>query len=125
MHHCDNCNWEGPTSDLKWVYPSIPRLLARMDPGGKCPSGECPGCEALCYEGGTMRKEKRKARYVMDLCFEVELDEAELDKALFGPSKGAIRNALEQRVRDIFKEASWAEAFGIVDKYCADESPEL
>lgn len=43
---CDNCDWNGP--DKKLITP-IPDLEQRIEPGGEVPSGECPGCGALCY----------------------------------------------------------------------------
>ena len=82
----------------------------------------------------------RKSRYVIDLCFEVELENLPDERVLL-ENREAIREALEQRVRDIFRsyteypigsginhtgrvfrqDGEWAEAFGIVDKYCLEE----
>lgn len=45
IHKCDNC---GST----WVSSSllpIKDLSQRVDDNGPMPSGECPGCHALCY----------------------------------------------------------------------------
>jgi len=47
---CDNC-WalfkgEGK---LARVFPDIPGLLSRIEPGGMVPAGECPDCGALVY----------------------------------------------------------------------------
>ena len=47
---CPNCDWEGTTAEMKRVYPDIPDLSQRMDPGEECPAGECPKCGALCHE---------------------------------------------------------------------------
>ena len=44
---CGNCQWQGlPTV----VFPDIPDLMQRIEPGGTVPSGECPQCGALCYK---------------------------------------------------------------------------
>lgn len=43
---CGNCNWVGEPAT---VFPDIPDLLQRVEPGGEVPSGECPKCGALCY----------------------------------------------------------------------------
>jgi hypothetical protein len=50
MYVCDNCEneYEGD-EDLKRVFPDIPGLLQRLDPGGTVPAGECPECGALVY----------------------------------------------------------------------------
>ena len=49
---CDNC-WAlfKGTGKLARVFPDIPRLLSRIEPGGIVPSGECPDCGALVYRG--------------------------------------------------------------------------
>lgn len=49
---CDNCDKEfkveGDTA-LQHVFPDIPGLLERLEPGGEVPSAECPNCGALVY----------------------------------------------------------------------------
>lgn len=47
---CPNCDWAGTSAEMKRVYPDIPDLAERMDPGEECPVGECPKCGALCHE---------------------------------------------------------------------------
>lgn len=47
---CPNCDWTGTAAEMKRVYPDIPDLSQRMDPGEECPVGECPKCGALCHE---------------------------------------------------------------------------
>jgi hypothetical protein len=49
---CDNCSRHyRSVKSLKRVYPDIPDLLQRLDPGGVVPAGECPTCGALVYRG--------------------------------------------------------------------------
>ena len=47
---CDNC-WAlfKGAGKLATVFPDIPRLLERIEPGGTVPVGECPDCGALVY----------------------------------------------------------------------------
>ena len=47
---CDNC-WAlfKDEGKLATVFPDIPRLLERIEPGGTVPVGECPDCGALVY----------------------------------------------------------------------------
>ena len=47
---CDNC-WAlfKGTGKLVRVFPDIPGLLERIEPGGIVPAGECPDCGALVY----------------------------------------------------------------------------
>ena len=47
---CDNC-WAffKGTDKLARVFPDIPDLLSRIEPGGVVPAGECPDCGALVY----------------------------------------------------------------------------
>ena len=47
---CDNC-WAlfKGTGKLARVFPDIPGLLSRLEPGGIVPAGECPDCGALVY----------------------------------------------------------------------------
>jgi len=47
---CDNC-WAlfKGTGKLARVFPDIPGLLERIEPGGIVPAGECPDCGALVY----------------------------------------------------------------------------
>ena len=47
---CDNC-WAlfRNTGSLASVFPEIPDLLSRIEPGGVVPAGECPDCGALVY----------------------------------------------------------------------------
>ena len=47
---CDNCATVfAVESELDHVFPDIPDLVNRLDPGGTVPSGECPHCGALIY----------------------------------------------------------------------------
>jgi len=47
---CDNCGRTyRDAKALKHVFPAIPDLLRRIEPGGMVPCGECPHCEALVY----------------------------------------------------------------------------
>lgn len=39
-------------NELVHVFPDIPDLLARLDPGGTVPAGECVKCGALVYREG-------------------------------------------------------------------------
>ena len=56
MLKCDNCGKTYDDEDqLKHVYPDIPGLLLRLEPGGIVPTGECPACGALVYSATTMR----------------------------------------------------------------------
>ncbi len=47
---CDNCRalFKGE-GKLATVFPDIPDLLSRIEPGGMVPAGECPDCGALVY----------------------------------------------------------------------------
>jgi hypothetical protein len=48
---CDNCDATyADVSELASVFPDIPDLLARIEPGGTVPDGECPNCGCLVYE---------------------------------------------------------------------------
>ena len=48
---CDNCSRTyADESELARVFPDIPDLLARIEPGGTVPHGECPNCGCLVYE---------------------------------------------------------------------------
>ena len=49
MFKCDNCAREFQPRELNHVFPDIPDLLTRVEPGGTVPAGECPGCGALVY----------------------------------------------------------------------------
>jgi hypothetical protein len=49
LHICDNCESLFGTDDLMNIFPGIPSLSERLDPGGTVPSGECPDCGALVY----------------------------------------------------------------------------
>jgi len=50
MFKCDNCGKRYVRADqLRHVFPDIPDLLQRLDPGGTVPAGECPACGALVY----------------------------------------------------------------------------
>ena len=50
MFKCDNCDIRYEREDqLRHVFPNIPNLLQRLDPGGTVPAGECPDCGALVY----------------------------------------------------------------------------
>ena len=47
---CDNCGKRYEREEqLRHVFPDIPDLLDRLDPGGTVPAGECPACGALVY----------------------------------------------------------------------------
>ena len=47
---CDNCGRAFSASDeLEHVFPDIPDLLNRLDPGGTVPNGTCPECGSLVY----------------------------------------------------------------------------
>lgn len=47
---CDNCGRTyAAEGELACVFPDIPDLLARIEPGGTVPHGECPDCGALVY----------------------------------------------------------------------------
>jgi len=50
MYVCDNCGQRYDHEDqLKHVFPDIPDLAQRLEPGGVVPAGECPACGALAY----------------------------------------------------------------------------
>ncbi len=50
MFECDNCGKRYEQIDeLRCVFPNIPGLLERIEPGGMVPTGECPWCGALVY----------------------------------------------------------------------------
>ena len=50
MYVCDNCGRRYEREqDLTFVFPNIPGLLERLDPGGTVPAGECPDCGMLVY----------------------------------------------------------------------------
>jgi hypothetical protein len=50
MFKCDNCGKRYEREEqLKYVFPDIPGLAERLDPGGTVPSGECSACGALVY----------------------------------------------------------------------------
>ena len=52
MLTCDNCSRRyRSVKSLKLVFPDIPDLLQRIEPGGEVPAGECPKCGALVYRG--------------------------------------------------------------------------
>lgn len=46
---CDNCEWEGPQTELRCQLEDIPDLAQRLDVGSEVPAGECPKCGALAY----------------------------------------------------------------------------
>ena len=47
---CDNCGRAfSAENELDHVFPDIPDLVSRLDPGGTVPSGQCPRCGALIY----------------------------------------------------------------------------
>lgn len=52
MVRCDNCGKAWREDQLRRVFPDIPDLLQRIEPGGTVPAGECPDCGALVYELG-------------------------------------------------------------------------
>jgi hypothetical protein len=48
---CDNCDATyAAEEELACVFPDIADLLARIEPGGSVPHGECPQCHCLVYE---------------------------------------------------------------------------
>jgi hypothetical protein len=48
---CDNCGRTyAAEGELACVFPDIPDLLARIEPGGTVPHGECPNCGRLVYD---------------------------------------------------------------------------
>ena len=47
---CDNCDWTYESADeLYVVWPNIPDLGERLEPGGIVPAGMCNICGALVY----------------------------------------------------------------------------
>jgi predicted RNA-binding Zn-ribbon protein involved in translation (DUF1610 family) len=56
---CDNCGnvLTDESKELKHVFPDIPDLIARLDPGGLVPYAECPRCGALMYRDAPSREE--------------------------------------------------------------------
>ena len=47
---CDNCGTAfSAENELDHVFPNIPDLVSRLDPGGIVPSGTCPACGSLVY----------------------------------------------------------------------------
>jgi hypothetical protein len=56
MLKCDNCRriFERE-NQLRHVFPNIPGLLERMEPGGVVPAGECLYCHALVYPVNPVR----------------------------------------------------------------------
>lgn len=47
---CDNCGrMFTDTAKFRHVFPDIPDLLVRIEPGGTVPCAECPDCGALVY----------------------------------------------------------------------------
>ena len=48
-HVCGNCGLWLMSDALKHVWPDIPGLTERTEPGNEIPSGECPDCGALTY----------------------------------------------------------------------------
>ncbi len=47
---CDNCDWEGETSDQGFtILEGCINLAERLDPGGEVPAGDCPECRCFCY----------------------------------------------------------------------------
>ena len=56
MLKCDNCGKTYAGEDeLTYVFPDIPGLLLRLEPGCMVPAGECPACEALVYPVAMIR----------------------------------------------------------------------
>ncbi|GMU20576.1 MAG: hypothetical protein AMXMBFR13_06730 [Phycisphaerae bacterium] len=53
---CDNCGHVWQQNELKEAKD----LGQRVDPGGPIPSGECPGCGALCYPTHDLRTGERR-----------------------------------------------------------------
>jgi hypothetical protein len=50
MLRCDNCQQLfDHTKHLAHLFPNIPDMLQRLDPGGTVPAGDCPACGALVY----------------------------------------------------------------------------
>jgi len=53
MFECDNCSKQFVSTDeLERVFPDIPDLAQRLDPGGIVPAGECTDCGTLVYPVG-------------------------------------------------------------------------
>jgi len=48
-HACDNCGRVWKTEDLASIFPDIPDMTERLEPGNEIPSGECPHCHCLTY----------------------------------------------------------------------------
>jgi hypothetical protein len=48
-HKCDNCSRILSSEQLKHLWPNIPDLTLRIEPGNIVPSGECPHCGCLTY----------------------------------------------------------------------------
>lgn len=47
--HCDNCERDLPDSALAFIWPNIPDITKRMEPGEFVPYGECGQCGALTH----------------------------------------------------------------------------
>lgn len=48
ISRCQNCDWEGPNTELGCSIEEVPHLFERVSPGEPMPTGECPVCGALC-----------------------------------------------------------------------------
>ena len=48
-YECGNCGRYFKEDQLVHVFPDIPDLAQRVEPGGVVPAGECPECGALAY----------------------------------------------------------------------------
>jgi len=82
-HQCDNCGHEFSERELQELgklFPEIPDLLQRIEPGGIVPSGECPNCKSLCYPMDNRFVPKAFETALSDIVREYdELDEMSAD----------------------------------------------
>jgi len=61
MWKCSNCEKTGDIADIEYKFPNIPDLLARIEPGGTVPDGECPCCGALVYDDDSVPNQAQRA----------------------------------------------------------------
>jgi hypothetical protein len=48
----NDCDWEGPSKELRCQLWDIPDLFERIAPGETVPAGECPVCGVLASVKG-------------------------------------------------------------------------
>jgi hypothetical protein len=97
---CDNCGRKyADDSELACVFPDIPDLCARIDPGGTVPHGECPECGGLVYA-------EADTGYLV--CWSVNL------------WADSFREAAEQALRMQRDPGSTAVVFDIIDSATGD-----